>query len=47
MKYLSYLLASLMLFSTALQANTQQLLQLVDYVGVDYEKSVRNGRIIS
>jgi len=48
MKALAYLLlASLFVFTKPLMADTQQLLQLIDYVGVDYRGAVVNGKVIN
>ncbi len=43
-----YRLLFLFLFSfSSAQAGTQQLLQLIDYVGVDYSGAVENGQIVN
>jgi len=47
MKTLVYLFISLMLLSKPLQANTSQLLQLIDYVGVDYSGAVKDKQVIN
>jgi len=47
MKTLVYLFISLMLLSKPLQASTQQLLQLIDYVGVDYSGAVKDKQVIN
>ena len=45
MKVSAYLFLFLMLFAGSSQANTQQLLQLIDYVGVDYAGAVIDGKV--
>jgi len=47
MKPLSLCLMLLMLISKSLLADTQQLLQLIDYVGVDYGGAVVDGKVIN
>jgi len=42
-----YLLLSFMLLSKPLMADSQQLLQLIDYVGVDYSGAVEDGRVVN
>ncbi|HEY9050201.1 MAG TPA: hypothetical protein VIQ03_01575 [Gammaproteobacteria bacterium] len=41
----AYLFTVLIFLTGPLQANTQQLLQLIDYVGVDYSDAVVDGQI--
>ncbi len=45
MKVSTYLFLFLMVFTGPSQANTQQLLQLIDYVGVDYSGAVIDGQV--
>jgi len=47
MKASAYLFMALMLISKPLLANTQQLLQLIDYVGVDYSGAVEDARVVN
>jgi len=47
MKTLGYLFTLLLLMSKPLLADTQQLLQLIDYVGVDYSEAVVGGQVIN
>ena len=47
MKISRFMLVVIMLFSQTVLADTQQLLQLVDYVGVDYSGAVENNQIIN
>jgi len=47
MKVSLYLFIAFMLLSKPLLANTQQVLQLIDYVGVDYSVAVENGRVVN
>jgi len=48
MKAIVYLLFTLFLiFTQPLMANTQQLLQLIDYVGVDYSGAVEDGQEVN
>lgn len=47
MKASAYLFMALMLISKPLLADTQQLLQLIDYVGVDYSGAVEDARIVN
>lgn len=47
MKPLLLYLVLLMLFSKSLPADTQQILQLIDYVGVDYSGAVVDGKVVS
>ncbi|VAW61442.1 hypothetical protein MNBD_GAMMA11-975, partial [hydrothermal vent metagenome] len=48
MKSLFYLVTLLvLLFTRPLMADTQQLLQLIDYVGVDYSGAIVNGDVAS
>ena len=42
-----YLLIGLLLFSKPVLADTQQLLQLIDYVGVDYSGAIENGKVVN
>jgi len=42
-----FLITLFFLFSRPLMADTQQLLQLIDYVGVDYSGAVANGQVIN
>ncbi len=42
-----FLLALFLVFSRPLMADTQQLLQLIDYVGVDYRGAVADGKVIN
>ena len=46
MRLYRFLFLFLLSFSTA-QASTQQLLQLIDYVGVDYSGAVKNGEVVN
>src|SRR5690606_17569417 len=43
----SALFALLFALSAAARADVQQLLQLIDYVGVDYPEAVENGEVIN
>ncbi len=45
MRISAFLLLFLMLLSRAVHAETQQLLQLIDYVGVDYSGAVVDGKV--
>lgn len=45
MRISAYLFLILMIFTGSSQANTQQLLQLIDYVGVDYSGAVIDGQV--
>ncbi len=45
MRVSAYLFLFLMTFATSSLANTQQLLQLIDYVGVDYSGAVIDGQV--
>jgi len=45
MRVAVYLFLALMFFARPLLADTQQLLQLIDYVGVDYSSAVTDGQI--
>jgi len=47
MKVSAYLFLFLMMFARPSQANTQQLLQLIDYVGVDYSGAVIDGQVVN
>jgi len=47
MKALVYLFIALMMLSKPLLADTQQLLQLIDYVGVDYSVAVEDGQVVN
>ncbi len=47
MKASAFLFLVLMIFARPSLANTQQLLQLIDYVGVDYSGAVSEGVVIS
>ncbi len=48
MKAIAYIFATLvLLFSHSLRADTQQLLQLIDYVGVDYTGAVADGKVVN
>lgn len=47
MKIPAYLAILILLFSKPLLADTQQLLQLIDYVGVDYAEAVHNNVVIN
>ena len=47
MKALAYLFIAFMLLSKPLLADTQQLLQLIDYVGVDYSGAVEDGQVVN
>jgi len=42
-----FLLITLILFTRPLLADTQQLLQLIDYVGVDFSSAVKKGQVIN
>lgn len=46
MRAVVFLFTALMLFARPLLADTQQLLQLIDYVGVDYSGAVVNGQVV-
>jgi high-affinity iron transporter len=45
MRFSAYLFLFLMIFTRPTLANTQQLLQLIDYVGVDYSGAVIDGQV--
>jgi high-affinity iron transporter len=45
MKVSSWLVTLLLLFSDTLLADNQQLLQLIDYIGVDYAQAVVDGQL--
>jgi len=47
MRVAAYIFITLLLLSKPLQADTQQLLQLIDYVGVDYSGAVEDGRVVN
>jgi len=47
MKASFYLFIVFMLLSKPLLADTQQLLQLIDYVGVDYSAAVEDGEVVN
>jgi len=47
MKASFYLFIVFMLLSKSLLAETQQLLQLIDYVGVDYSGAVEEGQVVN
>ena len=47
MKTILSLFTLLLLISKPLLADTQQLLQLIDYVGVDYAAAVQNGQVVN
>ncbi len=47
MKRLIFIFIYLLLISNPLHATTQQLLQLIDYVGVDYPGAIKDGEIIN
>ncbi|MBL1320416.1 MAG: cytochrome c/FTR1 family iron permease [Methylophaga sp.] len=46
-KIIFYLMFAVSLYSQAINANSQQLLQLIDYLGVDYAGAVEQGRVIN
>jgi len=46
-KIIIYLMFAVSLYSQAINANSQQLLQLIDYLGVDYAGAVEQGRVIN
>jgi len=45
MKHLSFVLLVMLLINKPVVANTSQLLQLIDYIGVDYSEAVNQGQI--
>ncbi len=47
MRVSAYLFLFLMIFTRSALANTQQLLQLIDYVGVDYSGAVIDGQVVN
>jgi len=47
MRAVSYLLLALTLLAKPVMASTQQLLQLIDYVGVDYAGAVVEGQVVN
>lgn len=47
MKHLSYVLLVMFLINKPVLADTSQLLQLIDYIGVDYSEAVNNGQVIN
>jgi len=47
MKHLIYVLLVMFLINKPALANTSQLLQLIDYIGVDYSEAINNGQVIN
>lgn len=47
MRTILYLFTLLVFISKPVLADTQQLLQLIDYVGVDYSSAVQDGQIVN
>ncbi|MBL4712634.1 MAG: iron permease, partial [Gammaproteobacteria bacterium] len=47
MRAATYLFTALMFFASPVLADTQQLLQLIDYVGADYSDAVIDGDIVN
>ena len=47
MRTVVFIFIALMLLTKPLLADTRQLLQLIDYVGVDYSDAVESGQIIN
>ncbi len=47
MRVAAYIFIAFLLLTRPLQADTQQLLQLIDYVGVDYSGAVEDGRVVN
>ncbi len=46
-KFIFYLILIVSLFGQTANANNQQLLQIIDYLGVDYAGAVEHGRVIN